>query len=491
MPKVVTRKSNWKERNTALSSSHIYGLQNPQQLLRSYPQSELSKRSKRMFSLTNAINHAIKLSLNLLKMTDIVIPPNQDAVFLINLNHGVIPLKYVGEMDKNPVKIIEYISNVDQVKVIKAPIAACPFSTEDMHLDLINKLKRLVNSRNITTNDDLNKKITSLISDRTLPENNDALISINEYVTGDRGPIEIQIGKHVDKTYQTINIQSGTPTANKYFFMNKSERDGDIYILKQATIILPFTSTIIQIPLQRLAIPPPSGYLYSAGDIPFVSTSEITIKDKDGVETTYAAGTSVLLKMDMFIKYDAANVQRHIADMGIKSIFISNDYYKLYPYSTGIKVGEQSVMYEPFTGILSCPYFIEYFQQMISTNKSTTSKIGIFAEEHVDSNFITPCTSLLYPHEHETVFGLNSLLLTNYFRNSKCVYSYDFTCQALELVDIAPNRQNYNSYEDLSRILFDHKGNQKMLYSYARGISKKTKKRTNKKRITRKKRYQK
>ena len=66
MPKVVTRKSNWKERNTALSSSHIYGLQNPQQLLRSYPQSELSKRSKRMFSLTNAINHAIKLSLNLL-----------------------------------------------------------------------------------------------------------------------------------------------------------------------------------------------------------------------------------------------------------------------------------------------------------------------------------------------------------------------------------------------------------------------------------------
>lgn len=223
MPKVVSKTSRLKERNNTRSSAHIYGLQQQQQIS-VYPQSELSKRSKRMFSLTNVINNAIKLSLNLIKMKDIAIPPNQDAVFLINLNHGVVPLKYVGENDRNPVKIIEYISNVDQVKVIKAPIAACPLSTEEMHLDLINKLKLLINSPDITTNDDLNKKITTFISNRSLPENEDALISMNEYLTENRGPVERQIGKHVDKTYQTINIPSGTPTANKYFLWIKVKR---------------------------------------------------------------------------------------------------------------------------------------------------------------------------------------------------------------------------------------------------------------------------
>ena len=398
------------------------------------------------------------------KIPEFDVNPSVEDIFLLNLNHGVIPLKYDNTKKEGyPVNIIEYVSNVKQVKVLKAPIGSCPQSNEYLHHDLIAKLQA-INDANLTS-EEFHQTILNQISDRTLAENED-IIDTNKtdfLMKKERTEIERFIPDHADRTYQSIAIGLGEPTVNKYFLMDKTEPDGDIYLLKEAHITLPFQSTIIMYGLnefKNLDKFPLPAYLYSAGDIIFTTTTPITIS---GI--TYSTGTEITLKMGMFIELDQ-HLQTHIKDMGIQSIFVDkHGNYKLYPYKTGIKLKDGRVRYERYTGILSCPYFIEYVEKMISSNKKIVGALHEFSHD-----IISTCTSLLYPFEHETVIAMNSLLLTNYFRNVGCIYSYDFTCQLLSLLEV-PQDSRYG-LDDLAEILVANNGNQKDLYAYAKGITK-------------------
>ena len=62
--------------------------------------------------------------------------------------------------------------------------------------------------------------------------------------------------------------------------------------------------------------------------------------------------------------------------------------------------------------------------------------------------------------------------ISNYFRNvSGLFFTYDFTCQSLELVKVPADSKNYGVY-DLDRILHDYPRVRQRLYTYAKGITK-------------------
>ena len=397
---------------------------------------------------------------------------SMESVFLINLNHGLVPLVYNDkENPRHPVKIKEYRSNIKQIKVLKAPIGSCPRSYNMMHLDLIARLKKIKPQ----TDDIFHHEILNKISSKKLNENYDILHSNRkaQLMESNRLATERLISDHANATYQQIIIEKDELTVNKYFAMDETEKDGDIYFLREALISLPFPSNI-QLHKSLDGLPPPTNILYSAGDIHFTSTVPIQIISD--TTTTYPPGTSIILKMGMVIIYDRLNINTHLADMGIESIFIDeNGNYKLYPYKTGIQVENGMVRYEAFTGIQSCPYFIEYVKKMILLNKKTVGSLS-----RVSEDIVSICTSLLYPFEHETVFAINSLILTNYFRNISCLYTYDFTCQALTLLEV-PHDSRYDLTQ-LDEILHDHPGTQQLLYTYAKGITKRNKSKKKQKR---------
>ena len=390
-------------------------------------------------------------------------------VFLINLNHGLIPLRYDNTDKKDPIKFIEYNSNVNQVKVLKAPIGSCPLSNDTLHHDLIKKLKQ------IPYTDKFHEEILSKISDEHLPENKDIHYDDPKkyLMSPDRVSTDRIISKRADKTYQTISVKQDNPTVNKYFTMILGEKDGGLYVLKNTIIALPFQSNIrMYTPdqLPQLMIQP---ILYSAGYIHFITSVEITIIIRtSSTRETYPARTVIDLTTDMYIECDSSNIHTHFLDMRIKSFLVDGDgNLKLYPYATGIQILDGGnnvtgiVRYEGFTDIQSCPYFIEYIQKMIQINAVTVENLDLYTE-----NIITKCTSLTYPFEHETVFAINALMISNYFRNVTRLYTYDFTCQALTLVKV-PDSTKY-SVDDLDRILHDYPRVRERLYTYARGITK-------------------
>jgi len=404
------------------------------------------------------------------------VTPSND-VFLLNLNHGVVPLTYVNGA-RHPLQIIEYRSNVKQVKVLKAPIGSCPASNVERHQNLIQNLtQNLLNLQSNPTSESIHNQILRIITHRDLVENFDLVHTHAEYrehlTDSSRIPAEKLIST-TTKTYQEISVEIGGLTANKFFTMEKSELDADIYLLKETRFALPATSTITMYRPTHEGLPRPVLGMYTAGNIYFITTIDIMII-KNGSEVEYhQAGETVHFNMGMFIPVDDnTNFLQHLIDMKIKSFSIDKDgAYKLYPYETGMLI-DGLVHYAMGTGLQSCPYFIEYVKNMIRHNSRTIKNL-----DSIESSIISTCPSLLYPHEHETIVALNSLLLTNYFRNVNCLYSYDFSCQMFDLVDAESNLKGYT----MEQILHDNNGNQKALYEYAKGITKKNKPKKKKKR---------
>jgi hypothetical protein len=399
-------------------------------------------------------------------------------VFLINLNHGLIPVVYKEDNSRYPVIIKEYKSNINQTKVLKAPIGSCPRSNEALHHDLIHKLQKIDQTLSPTQ---FHKKMLEEISSEELIENEDIHDYANKkmYLMEKNRPVtERLITDHVELTYQEINIGKETDTVNKYFVMDIDEKDGGLYVLKPTTILLPFASNIrMYTSLDQFKKAPPI-YLYSAGDIHFTTTVDITIISTTittTITTTHPAGTEIILKTSDVIIYNSSYIRHHLQDMGIKSFLIDErGHFKLYPYATGIQQLDRNrctgiVSYEAYTDIQSCPYFIEYVTKMISSNPETIKSLDLFANQ-----IIINCTSLTYPFEHETVFAMNALMISNYFRNVERLYTYDFTCQALTLVEVPANSKY--TLDNFPEILFENPRAHEFLYGYARGITKPKKK---------------
>lgn len=434
----------------------------------------IGKLSEILFTAMNAI------SLMILSREDRV---PQDPVFLLNLNHGIVPLKYVKGL-KHPIQMIEYNSNVLlHTKILKASMGACPMSNVNSHKDLVQRLSIGMNISisgvGIPKSADFNANVLSIISNPVIPENSDIRVFHPAWhYRKDRNLTTRYIAKHATETYQTIVIRQTESTVNKFFFMEKTEKDGGIYVLLPARVLLPFTTIITQFTHQHVIDNPMT--LCFAGYYTFTSTCEMTVIHPDGTREHCATGSSIILYMGSYIDdVTPDNVGCILSHFSHMNIFLKNGYYTLYPYETGTKVVEHGVEYVGYiawTDVLSCPYFIDYFQQMIQ-NPTTTRGLELFEDD-----FISTCTSLRHPYLHETVMAISSIILTNYFRNSSHLYTYDFTCQAFELVDYGGSR------DALETILFRHKGNQEALYKYAKGITKR-KKRKPKKTIKKRKRH--
>jgi hypothetical protein len=413
-----------------------------------------------------------------------VVAPQSENIFLLNLNHGVVPLKF--SASKNKLEIIEYTSLVRQVKIPKAPVGGCPRSNRRVHMELVESLKNIYQLSDSTTH----SEILAIIKNESISENND-VTNVDALIPQlmdrlKRGEVEIMLQNNRDKLYREVIIERGTPSINKYFFMDKNELDGDIYFLKTARILLPIPTTIREVHLNELD----QGFrFYIAADLEFITSIQINIINPNGSMNSYSPHQRIKVLMNSRIELDQLMIQ-HITDMGIKSIFVHehvSNSYNLYPYETGhIITGTGNIIeYNPFTGLFSCPYFINYIRQSIQNTPSVASHVRDYFRD--DDNFISICTSLLYPHNHLTVFGLNLEMLSNYFVNAGCLYSYDFTCQDLQLVEVEPNKHKITLDTNISDILFNRPGNQQYLYNNAHGITKKTKKQRNKKRQEKKK----
>jgi hypothetical protein len=80
---------------------------------------------------------------------------------------------------------------------------------------------------------------------------------------------------------------------------------------------------------------------------------------------------------------------------------------------------------------------------------------------------------------------MNASMISNYFKNARCLYTYDFTCQALTLVEVPPNSKY--GLDDFNGIIHDYPRHvHDDLYKYAKGITKTKTKPKKKQKRTRK-----
>lgn len=398
-----------------------------------------------------------------------------DSIFIINLNHGSIPLEYIGEI-ANPVKIMTHVSLVNQVKKFKARIGSCPASNSELHNDLVSILMTSSSARPLT-----DETIMQIIADPNLEENDDRNMSPAEFEKFAEGlPTQRRISG-----YQEVKIHNGAESINKYFLMDYKEKDGGVLLLTQTTILPPLAPRIVDVSIDSIITfarenPDVNIRLYIVADVVFKSTQHLTVINDQGGQD-YDANDKLKLDAGMYFEYnertaDGRKALVHVVDMEITAYFphphIANAY-NMYPYLTGKRnVGANNglIVYAPFTDLLSCPYFIDYIKNLMEINPIVVGNVRNFT-----SCLISKCTSLLYPHVHPTVYGFNSLMLTNYLKNTEILYSYDLTCQALCLLKVAKNTHEY-TIKSLNQILTDNPRNQRILYNNAKGITKRKRK---------------
>lgn len=406
-----------------------------------------------------------------------------ESIFIINLNHGSIPLEYMGEI-ANPVKIMTHVSLVNQVKKFKARIGSCPASNSELHNDLVSKLMTSSSTAPLT-----DATIMRIIADPNLEENDDRNMSPAEFEKfAENLPTQRRISG-----YQEVKIHNGAESINKYFLMDYKEKDGGVLLLTQTTILPPLAPRIVDVSIDSIITfahthrqnPDVNIRLYIVADVVFKSTQHLTVINDQGGQDVYDANDKLKLDAGMYFEYnertaDGRKALVHVADMRITAYFphphIANAY-NMYPYLTGKRNDDGLIEYDPFTDLLSCPYFIDYIKNLMEINPIVLGNVRNFT-----SCLISKCTSLLYPHVHPTVYGFNSLMLTNYLKNTKILYSYDLTCQALCLLKVAVNTYGY-TIKSLNQILTDNPRNQRILYNNAKGITKRKRKgkKTNKK----------
>ena len=405
-----------------------------------------------------------------------------DSIFIINLNHGSIPLEYKGEIPKipNPVQIMTHISPVNQVKKFKARIGSCPASNSELHNDLVSKLMTSSSTAPLT-----DATIMEIIADPNLEENDDRNMSHAEWEKFAEG---LSTQGRISG-YQEVIIHNRAESINKYFLMDYKEKDGGVLLLTQTTILPPLAPRIVDVSIDFITAfaqthsqnPDVNIRLYIVADVVFKSTQRLTVINHQGGQDVYDANDKLKLVAGMYFEYnertaDGRKALVHVVDMEITAYFphphIANAY-NMYPYLTGKRnVGANNglIEYAPFTDLLSCPYFIDYIKNLMEINPIVVGNVRNFT-----SCLISKCTSLLYPHVHPTVYGFNSLMLTNYLKNTEILYSYDLTCQALCLLKVARNTHGY-TIKSLNQILTDNPRNQRLLYNNAKGITKRKRK---------------
>lgn len=410
---------------------------------------EIAKRNFRRFiPLSDSVRNGIVY----IHPTQADETPLSDPVFIINLCHGIIPLK-LDDLEDPPVQIIEYTSPVKQRRIVKAPMGTCPTSSQYYHRDLFNQLFSIRRPNE----EEFHHAVSELIKNPSLLENDDICTINEEFEPTFTG--EMAIYDERENCYRDITTEKGGLTVNKFVNTLTYDDDDGLYVLNKTTFRLqchpppnfvPYTS----IPLKsRCMIMSEGVYIFknkNPGKIEItipVGTFISLIHPYEFVDVGNSQNSAIITSesIRIFVNFNepfhlpensqfiyhggrisyntfyGGECNNHIS---LDNIILINGIYQIYPYPIGLfKNG--MITYEPKTDLLSCPYFIHYVNLVHQANDTET----------IINEIVKPAKSLEYHYYHRSVTATCSSIIAHYFSNCSTYYSYDFTCQAYQAID--------------------------------------------------------
>ena len=420
--------------------------------------------------------------------------------FWANLCHGTIPLN---EKNQN-VEIVEFVLPNNHTRVVKAPMATCPISQSHSHYNLIKEM----------LNYNTHGAIKTAIKNKELAENADIQNTKKENFIADFTG-ETSIADCPNNCYKEIVTQRGETSVNKIFSVNETDDDDGIYTLLQFTFKLPSSNRMRMSPIASNAalqntvwkimaeghyrfskpvtitipigtyinISEPyefgiyymnsvlestlfmagrraNGYLITSQEIAFKHNKPYAIHLPENTTFTVEKKNVNLINIFALSKRELVSRTFIMKELQIVNYFSDDggNTILIYPYPIGILGNDDIITYIPQTNLLSCPFFIDYVKQIIETSVINNA-----------NQIIKYAKSLMYPYYHTSVIATCASIIASYFQHCEQCFSYDFSCQAYELIE------KDGAFVSIEDFVIDA-ANLALLSRYAKGITKRKRK---------------